>query len=42
MLNIEIRRTAAAIIGALILSTASIGAAVGPATATPVTAPAAI
>ncbi|HEX9932504.1 MAG TPA: hypothetical protein VGB08_06630 [Allosphingosinicella sp.] len=42
MLNIEIRRIAAAAIGALILSTACVGAAVGPATAAPVEAPAAI
>lgn len=35
MLNIEIRRIATAAVGALILSTACIGAAVGPATAAP-------
>ncbi|HYG29204.1 MAG TPA: hypothetical protein VD887_03205 [Allosphingosinicella sp.] len=35
MLNIEIRRIATAAIGALILSTACVGAAVGPATAAP-------
>lgn len=35
MLNIEIRRIATAAIGALILSTACVGAAVGPAAAAP-------
>jgi hypothetical protein len=34
MFNIEFRRIAAAAIGALILSTACVGAAIGPATAT--------
>ena len=33
MINIDIRRTVAAAIGALILSTACVGAAVGPAQA---------
>ncbi|MEA3041451.1 MAG: hypothetical protein QOC65_940 [Sphingomonadales bacterium] len=35
MLNIEIRRIVTAAVGALILSTACVGAAVGPAAAAP-------
>lgn len=38
MFNIDFRRIAAAAVGALILSTACVGAAVGPAQAAPVEA----
>ena len=42
MFNVDIRRIAAAAIGALILSTACVGAATGPALAAPYQAPAAV